>query len=155
MLCNLSLKISQVPGIQQHCHSSGVSWATMLVSKPSPPPRWVPLPHYPQGILNLNICINHKIGNSSHNPANKGHIWKVSMLFMSCHCFKKYEKCLFSIGFGPFFGVVRSFFRCPTSVVFTFSVLFNVQVFLVLLKFLIIVPITGGGDFFPPLNSSI
>lgn len=73
---------------------------------------------------------------------------------MSLHCFKKHEKCLFSIVFSQFSGVVRSLFHCPTLAIFTFSVLFNVQIFGSCLNSWLWSSLQAG-RFFSPLKSSI
>lgn len=73
------------------------------------------------------------------------HIWQASTSFVPLRCFKEREKGWFAVAFSQFFGGVRPLLPCPTSVLFPFSAPFDVQVFLALLKFLIIILIAGGG----------
>lgn len=99
VLCNLSLEISQVPGIQQHCHSCG---------DPDHCPTWAA--NHLHGTLNLNICVNHKRWVSSHNPATKGHIYKICVtLFLQKVGQMFVFYCLQTI----ISGVTKFFFAIP------------------------------------------
>lgn len=102
VLCNSSLEISQVPGIQQHCHSCG---------DPEHCPMWAGN-HLP-GTPNLDICVKQKRWVGSHNPANKGH--KICVIIPS----KSRTNACLLLSSDNYFRYSEVFLCYPTLVIFT------------------------------------